>query len=152
MLPHCFQPKITGTNDNWRILPLQVNQYFASHHQDADPILKDLDATNGKMLKTIMSNTLSVVELRQESALSLSLVDIIQKRGFGSMHAIIDCGALLAGTDLHKVAKNILAILPQKECGGVLFYDEDHRDWVSYLCHRSILHIKVPTKLNSFSS
>lgn len=47
------------------------------------------------------------------------------------MHAIIDCGALLAGTDLHKISTSILKFLPIKEFGGVLFYDAvNSHNWV----------------------
>ena len=39
------------------------------------------------------------------------------------MHALIDCGALLAGTDLLDFSKRILVFLPMDEFGGVLFFD-----------------------------
>ena len=41
----------SGTNDNHRILPLQVRQYFASKEEHTDPILNNLEGTNGRMLQ-----------------------------------------------------------------------------------------------------
>ena len=49
----------SGTNDNHRILPLQVCQYFASKDRHPDPVLKQLDGTNGKMLNIMMENVMS---------------------------------------------------------------------------------------------
>ena len=86
------------------------------------------------MLETIMSNTLEVVQLTQQTKLSQSLMEVLRKGVDGTMqpmHAIIDCGALLAGTDLHEVAKNVLLILPHREFDGVLYYDNSELgDWV----------------------
>lgn len=120
-----------GTNDNWRILPLQVNQYFASHNDNSDPILKNLDGTNGKMIETIIINTLSVEQIPKEFERSHPLVELIRMSTNRSFRALIDCGALLAGTDLQEISKNILSILPHGVFGGVLYYDSDkHHDWV----------------------
>jgi len=124
----------SGTNDNHRILPLQVRQYFASHDDDQDIVLKDLDGTNGKMLEMIIKHTVDVQQLGTEAQCFQSLVNIISKctkERSKLIHAIIDCGALLAGTDLHKISTIILNILPIKEFGGVLFYDAvNSHNWV----------------------
>ncbi|KAL3804145.1 hypothetical protein HJC23_013664 [Cyclotella cryptica] len=121
----------SGTNDNWRILPLQIKQYFASTDEKADLILKNLDGTNGNMLETITLNTLKVVQLVAETAPSNALMELIRKGIKRSINAIIDCGALLAGVDLQETSKSILSLLPHGEFGGVLYYDSDkHHDWV----------------------
>lgn len=117
-----------GTNDNWRILPLQVKQYFASHYKDSDPILKSLDRTNGRMLEVIVANTVSVEQLSRDPSRSKSLIEILKKSPF---HALIDCGALLAGVELADFSKQILSLLPPKDFGGVLYFDNaKHKDWV----------------------
>ena len=110
----------SGTNDNHRILPLQVRQYFASHEKEQDPVLKNLDGTNGKMLEMIMKHTVEVRQLGTEAQRSQSLINILSEGIKGSvqlLHAIIDCGALLAGTDLHKISTSILNIFPMGEFG-----------------------------------
>lgn len=99
-------------------------------------MLKHLDGTNGKMVEMILNHTLAVRKLEAGTNRFQSLLDLIIDGIKGSMprmHAIIDCGALLAGTDLHVNAKKILSILPTDgaEFGGVLYYDSDmFNDWV----------------------
>ena len=122
-----------GTNDNWRILPLQVTQYFASHHADSDPILKTLDGTNGEMLETIMANTILVEQLPRDVDHFKSLLKILETsiNENGSFHALIDCGALLAGCDLHNFSIEVLSYLPSSEFDGVLFFESNEfKDWV----------------------
>ena len=118
---------LEGTNDNWRILPLQVKQYFASHFNESDSILTSLDATNGRMLEVILAHTVSVEHLSQNLDRFKSLMEILKKRTF---HALIDCGALLAGVDLVDFSKHIVHLLPN-DFGGVLYFDNaKHKDWV----------------------
>ena len=126
----------SGTNDNHRILPLQVRQYFASRDDGSDPVLRSLDGTNGKMLDMILEHTEAVHQLQSDTKLSDSLVDLIREgmvpgSSLQMMHAIIDCGALLAGIDLLELSRKIISFLPMKDFGGVLFYDcvKTH-DWV----------------------
>jgi hypothetical protein len=114
----------SGTNDNHRILPLQVRQYFASKDKVPDPILNDLDGTNGKMIEMMLEHTVAVRQLGTEAPNSDLLVNLIKEGITGTiqiMHALIDCGALLAGTDLLDFSKRILVLLPMDEFGGVLF-------------------------------
>lgn len=116
----------SGTNDNHRILPLQVRQYFASKDKVPDPILNDLDGTNGKMIDMMLEHTVAVRQLGTEAPNSDLLINLIKEGITGSsqiMHALIDCGALLAGTDLLDFSKRILVLLPMDEFGGVLFFD-----------------------------
>jgi hypothetical protein len=124
----------SGTNDNHRILPLQVHQYFASKEENPDPILNQLDGTNGKMLKVMMDHTIEVHQLGSEAHNSQLLTNVIQEGIDGTMqmmHALIDCGALLAGTDLHNFSKEILGIIPVETFGGVLFFDgAKSQEWV----------------------
>lgn len=113
---------------------MQVSQYFASNEKDPDPVLRALDATNGKMIEMIIKNTLGVRQLGTEAQRFESLINVISGGVKGSMqcmHAIVDCGALLAGTDLHEISTKFLNILPVAEFGGVLFYDSVNcHDWV----------------------
>ena len=123
----------SGTNDNHRILPLQVCQYFASKDRHPDPILKQLDGTNGKMLNIMMENVVSVRQLGTEAPPSDLLFNLIEEDSKDPMqviHALIDCGALLAGIDLHDFSKRILDIAPVENFGGVLFFDATLREWV----------------------
>ncbi|KAL7553023.1 hypothetical protein ACHAWF_016264 [Thalassiosira exigua] len=130
--PSCDIVGFSGTNDNHRILPLQVKQHFASLEKKPDPILKELDGTNGKMLEMMMNHTIGVRKLESDIRCQQSMISILTDGVNGStVHAIIDCGALLAGTDLGNISETILKILPIKEFGGVLFYDDEQsQDWV----------------------
>jgi hypothetical protein len=144
----------SGTNDNHRILPLQVRQYSASKNDHRDPILNDLDGTNGKMLQMMMEHTVAVRQLGIEARNSHLLINIIKDGVEGSMqmvHALIDCGALLAGTDLHDFSKCILALLPLEAFGGVTFFcgekSNESKNWVvlersGRLLHKDISPIK----------
>ena len=115
----------SGTNDNHRILPLQVKQYIPSSNE-IDPVMSSIFSTNGRMLDVIIENTLGVHQLKA----SESLIETISALPH-ELHAIIDCGALLAGKDLAVIAHDILAILPKQGFSGVLYYDsERHNNWV----------------------
>ena len=88
--------------------------------------MNDLDGTNGKMIEMMLEHTVAVRQLGPEAPNSDLLVNLIKEGITGSsqiMHALIDCGALLAGTDLLDFSKRILVLLPTDEFGGVLFFD-----------------------------
>jgi len=111
----------SGTNDNHRLLPLQVRQYFAEDGDSSD--LKGLFATNGKMLDVIVENTLECLAMN-EGLRYQSIIDIIRCRSSEEIRALIDCGAVLAGISNYQAATEILTILPRKEFQGVVFYDD----------------------------
>ncbi|KAG2455049.1 hypothetical protein HYH02_000874 [Chlamydomonas schloesseri] len=120
----------SGTNDNYRLLPLRVHQAPAE-----DPALK---ATNGKMLEVITRHTLDFhTLLPPEDAAGVpvwrSLLDVALSQG---AHALLDCGALLADTSNSHAAEYLLASLQQQlqqqqpALRGVTYYDEGVRGWV----------------------
>lgn len=120
----------SGTNDNHRILPLQVQQYFVP--DDGDPILRELLGTNGKMLEVIINQTEECVELPEGPAFK-SLLNLVKARTGGGKkaHAIIDCGALLAGVRNIDFAKSLLDILPIEQFQGVAFFDNSNMsEWM----------------------
>eukprot|EP00198_Chlamydomonas_reinhardtii_P007687 XP_001697024.1 predicted protein [Chlamydomonas reinhardtii] len=115
----------SGTNDNYRLLPLRVRQAAAE-----DPALK---ATNGKMLSVLLQNThgfhtLPPAEDAGGVAVWQSLLQMALDK---SAHALIDCGALLAGTTNRHAAEFLLADPRLQQLGfrGVTFYAERERGW-----------------------
>ena len=84
------------------------------------------------MLETIIENTLSVQQLPQDSDHIKSLLKIIETSKKRAVHALIDCGALLAGRNLHSFSRDVLSILQHRdEFDGVLFFESDElNDWV----------------------
>ena len=81
----------------------------------------------------ILKNTIKVCNMKKESHGSHPLIDEIKYSIKGStlLHAIIDCGAILAGINLKQFSQSVLNILPVEDFGGVLFYDgTDSLDWV----------------------
>jgi hypothetical protein len=78
------------------------------------------------MIEMMLEHTVAVRQLGTEAPNSDLLVNLIKEGITGTiqiMHALIDCGALLAGTDLLDFSKRILVLLPMDEFGGVLFFD-----------------------------
>jgi len=114
----------SGTNDNHRILPGYVKQYIPGRN-DTDGTLQDIAATNGRMLDVILKRTLEVYQLPSNQ----TIVDYICSSP-QVLHAIIDCGALLAGVDLPMLSVNLLSSLPEDDVDGILFFDNEVRDWV----------------------
>ncbi|MEW5310745.1 MAG: hypothetical protein WDW38_002512 [Sanguina aurantia] len=111
----------SGTNDNHRLLPLQVKQ----HMQEEEQALK---ATNGKMLAVILDNpeysTLATgSQGRQPDPTWKSLLDAAVGKG---VHALLDCGALLAGISNRQAAEYLLQRLDRRRFLGVSFFLEGH--------------------------
>ncbi|KAG2441635.1 hypothetical protein HXX76_003254 [Chlamydomonas incerta] len=119
----------SGTNDNYRLLPLRVHQ--------APPDDAALKATNGRMLHVIIKHsrgfhTLPSAEAAGGVPVWQSLLQTALDKG---AHAVLDCGALLAGTSNRHAAKFLLAEprlprLQQLGFRGVTYYDEQERGWV----------------------
>ncbi len=120
--------------DNHRSLPLQVNQFFPTKTGSTDTTIEDLFATNGYMLDVIIKNTLKVSELKDDTNRSTSLIVALVGRMTKSsqqLHAIIDCGAILAGTNLREFSQSLLQYFKDDSFGGILYYDDiDLHDWV----------------------
>lgn len=111
-----------------------MNQFFPTTEHDSDSTIRDLFATNGYMLDMIIESTVEVVSFRNESDHLKSLI-YAMKQGSTDLstqiHAIIDCGAILAGSDLKDFSRVVLHLLPRDRFEGVLFYDGvTHHDWV----------------------
>jgi len=114
----------SGTNDNQRLLPLQVSQAQ----------VPELAGTNGEMLDLLLRsdeggcayNTLhGTADWEEVLKHTLSL----------NVHALIDCGALTVGANGRQIAEYLL----EKTCGqesrheafqGVLFFDPNAKQWM----------------------
>eukprot|EP00198_Chlamydomonas_reinhardtii_P008814 XP_001698151.1 predicted protein [Chlamydomonas reinhardtii] len=119
----------SGTNDNYRLLPLRLHQ--------AAPEDAALKATNGRMLDVTIKHTrgfhtLSSVEDSGGVPVWQSLLQMALDTG---AHAVLDCGALMAGTSNRRAAEYLLAgprlqRLQQLRFRGVTYFDEAARGWV----------------------
>ncbi|KAG2451920.1 hypothetical protein HYH02_003695 [Chlamydomonas schloesseri] len=119
----------SGTNDNYRLLPLRVHQAPA-----VEPLLK---ATNGRMLDVIIKHTRGFHTLPSAEDAGGTPVwqSLLQAALDNGAHAVIDCGALLAGTSNSRIADYLLTgphlqHLQQLGFRGVTFFDEQERGWV----------------------
>ena len=116
----------SGTNDNHRFLPLQVRQYFPSNDDThKDTVLLNLFATNGMMIETIRKNTITCIQLDE-----LTVFDVLIVLSDQKCRAIIDCGALLAGENLSKFAKDIFEKVQDRDFSGVLYFDSLVGTWM----------------------
>ncbi|KAG2486452.1 hypothetical protein HYH03_014899 [Edaphochlamys debaryana] len=117
----------SGTNDNHRLLPLQVHR--------ASPGAPALAATNGRMLAVMLGHTRGFTTLPAEGdgrpawQALLDTALALQGAGGEGLGALIDCGALLAGTSNRDAAAYLLPRLPG-DCRGVTFFDEPQRSWL----------------------
>ena len=130
----------SGTNDNHRILPQQVQQYFAQTKGSFDSatqtkgsfdsadiacVWNSLMATNGLMLSRILQHTSECLELPLGDGCT-AILNLVKKR-LDKVHAVVDCGALFAGIPNRKIAKLLLDHLksPDGESSfqGVVFFD-----------------------------
>ncbi|GLC49187.1 thioredoxin-disulfide reductase [Pleodorina starrii] len=121
----------SGTNDNHRLLPLQVAQ--------ADIPDRGLRATNGKMLSVIGQHTLGFTTLDPHTGdggdgrpLWRVLLDTALVEG---VDALLDCGALLAGASNRHAAEYLRQQLASRgdttaRFQGVTYFDEAERSWV----------------------
>ena len=122
----------SGTNDNHKILPLQVKQYLPWNTDNS--IWRNLLSTNGRMLDIILNKTISCKELEKgvTHETLFSFMKTVSDEG-RNIDALIDCGALLAGRSNFDVARFII-----NEClsqvndrlRGVTFFDESKNTWM----------------------
>ena len=122
----------SGTNDNHKILPLQVTQYFSKNE---NPIWKDIQGTNGKMIDMILKKTKSCEKIG--SGLSKKMFLDYIKEHINCIHAIIDCGALLAGIENIEVAKHIIDFLPESHLKGICFFQKSTKGGQWMILERS---------------
>eukprot|EP00798_Chlamydomonas_sp_ICE-L_P016685 gene16685-22945_t len=114
----------SGTNDNHRLLPLQVHQ--APMEETA------LKATNGKMLSLILKNKIYLslpADDHQKLAWQLLLETAVEGRGHD---ALIDCGAILADTSNRNAAAYLLRLpnFPAR-FKGVVYFDTALQLWMA---------------------
>lgn len=110
----------SGTNDNHRLLPLSVRQHLEVEER--------LRATNGKMLAVLLENEqYHTLVPREGMALWEALLRFAVER---RLDALVDCGALLAGTSNRAAAAFLLPLLDRARFRGVCHYDEEEREWV----------------------
>ena len=111
----------SGTNDNHRILPLQVKQYFPDDiiQNKEDELLRVLFATNGKMLNVIINNTKKCIGCE-----NIDLEKLIDVAINEECSAVIDCGAALAGKRNFDVACKICERMNSHLFKGVAFYND----------------------------
>ena len=117
----------SGTNDNHRALPLQVKQYFASPNAHTETpeskgIWMSLMGTNGLMVDCISKNSLGCHELTDMDPLD-AILEFMSSYD-DQIHALIDCGAILAGASRSATAKKLLhAVRSRSDLRGVTFFD-----------------------------
>ncbi|KXZ49831.1 hypothetical protein GPECTOR_19g282 [Gonium pectorale] len=112
----------SGTNDNQRLLPLQVHQARLE-----EPSLR---ATNGKMLHVILNTTLGFKTLPREDGGPPVWQVLLRAAVQQGAAALLDCGALLAGTTNRAAAEFLLPLLlDASRFQGVCFFDEQLRAW-----------------------
>ncbi|KAL4434355.1 hypothetical protein ABPG75_000796 [Micractinium tetrahymenae] len=110
----------SGTNDNHRLLPLQVRQ-----HLEVEPGLR---ATNGRMLAVLLDNPrYDTLDPAEGEPVWQALLRLAVARG---VDAVLDCGAQLAGTSNSAAARFLLPLLDRSRFRGVCFFDEGQRKWV----------------------
>jgi len=120
----------SGTNDNHRLLPLQVKQYFPDMHSP-DTILQSLLSTNGRMLEILLERTMSCLALSGCNRVSSILELFLDDPDLQNAQAIIDAGALLAGLSNEDLARKLIATF---DCNGIsrfkgiVFFDNSSSD------------------------
>ncbi len=102
----------SGTNDNYRNLPLLVTQHFPNLKAEGAPkwhyqVWRDMLSTNGMMLQIIISETIECEELPNGPAID-SILARLSDPTKPQCQVIIDAGALLAGNDNFDVASKLL--------------------------------------------
>ncbi|PNH10973.1 hypothetical protein TSOC_002217 [Tetrabaena socialis] len=111
----------SGTNDTHRLLPLQVHQM--------EPPEQSLRGTNERMMRVIMDCTLSFSTLPQPEGDTPAWQLLLDLAVSLEADALLDCGALLAGTSNRHAAQYLLQRLGRGRFKGVCFYDEQDRAW-----------------------
>jgi hypothetical protein len=111
----------SGTNDNYRLLPLNIIQH--QPRKEEGPSHHAMLATNGKMVDLMIRK--STVQVLPTSSTWRDLIESSVKSGG---RALIDAGGLLAGATNAEVAEFLLQCLPKNaKFQGVVFFDE--RQW-----------------------
>eukprot|EP00761_Pharyngomonas_kirbyi_P010924 gb/GECH01010947.1/.p1 GENE.gb/GECH01010947.1/~~gb/GECH01010947.1/.p1 ORF type:complete len:2826 (+),score=484.10 gb/GECH01010947.1/:1-8478(+) len=118
----------SGTNDNHFLLPHPVKQQFLKNH-------KEIFSTNGKMLKLVLQNdqvrtipthaTNDVNERDDEALWQKILNDALENNA----QALIDAGALMAGTTSEQIYRHLLDRIQHSDSSvnwkGVVFFSSE---------------------------
>eukprot|EP00798_Chlamydomonas_sp_ICE-L_P016366 gene16366-22568_t len=110
------------TNDNHRLLPLQVHQATMEE--------RDLNATNGKMLNLILENK-RYISLPIDDHTKLTWQLVLDTAVQESHDALIDCGAILADTSNQNAAAYLLPKLDPDRFKGVVYFDTSLHQWMA---------------------
>ena len=114
----------SGTNDNYRLLPLHVRQQMLA--DETSEIARELRGTNGKMLTVILENTQGVEELPHSPKPTWqSVLDLCIKL---EVDGLIDSGGLMAGKSNQDAAMWLLDQLAGTFL-GVVFFSSRTKQW-----------------------
>jgi hypothetical protein len=120
----------SGTNDNHRLLPCQVKQYFAGT-ESSDIVKKTLQCTNGRMLEVLLRKTVKCSPLNGSNTVDSILARLKDDPELQGIQAIVDAGALLAGFSNEDVARRLIDAFRLDgvwKYKGVVFFDNRSPD------------------------
>jgi Protein of unknown function (DUF3638)/Protein of unknown function (DUF3645) len=124
----------SGTNDNYRLLPLKVRQYFFDPSSAMPERQKrrwlTVFGTNGLMVDRMLDHTIGCRRLPATESVPGALLSFVQNSQ-PLVHAMIDAGALLAGVDNKAFAAMLIDVLRQQSSDhrGVTFFDPTTNKW-----------------------
>ncbi|KAI9096946.1 hypothetical protein DFS34DRAFT_621986 [Phlyctochytrium arcticum] len=108
----------SGTNDNHRLLPLQVRQH--------EPAIDSIQGTNGRMVQLLIDHTLETCTLptQHEPIIWKSLLIFALQ---GKYSALIDTGSLLAGASNEDAARFLISKTEDFDMKfkGVFYFDSN---------------------------
>lgn len=143
----------SGTNDNHRILPRQVRQFFFDQSSTIETPLKrnwlELFGTNGMMVERILEHTLLCRRLSSTQSVSKALLSFVRESR-PVVGALIDAGALLAGVENKDFASMLAKELwsMTNDYRGVTFFDPTLNKWSIMEIHSGRT---IPTDRSSIS-
>lgn len=120
----------SGTNDNHRLLPCQVKQYFAGT-ESSDTVKKSLQCTNGQMLEVLLNKTVTCLPLNGSNTIDSMLARLKDDPELRDIQAIVDAGALLAGLNNDDIARRLIDTFRLQRVWkykGVVFFDNHSQD------------------------
>eukprot|EP00761_Pharyngomonas_kirbyi_P006952 gb/GECH01006961.1/.p1 GENE.gb/GECH01006961.1/~~gb/GECH01006961.1/.p1 ORF type:complete len:2802 (+),score=553.19 gb/GECH01006961.1/:1-8406(+) len=134
----------SGTNDNHRLLPLQVKQHFLKYD-------RELIATNGKMLSLVLKNQeIETIPTNDESFENSKPLwqKILDRCLDNNAQALIDAGALMAGTTEKQIYQYFLKRTQDSstlQWRGIVFFTSGEGWKIATRDSISVLH-QSPTK------
>ncbi|EGD72573.1 hypothetical protein PTSG_04309 [Salpingoeca rosetta] len=107
----------SGTNDNNMLLPSHVAPLDLSHSTSLDEHLREVAATNGKMVSCLLSDVVGIEVVSGNPDVDMWEAVLDQALEL-KVDAIIDAGALLAGVNNNHVVDKLLEKLQEKQLQG----------------------------------